>query len=496
MSSRITLFCAVFCCFTARGADSFGRLSQINKASIVMLVETGIVSKPIAAEIARGIRAVMAGEDKPGAQRSGDYLIFEAALLKVAGPNASRLHTGRSRQDIGSTSQRMARREALLATYEAALEPRRKLLELAAKHVETVIPAYTHGLQAQPISLAHYLLAFAAALDRDAERYESLWGRLNRSPLGAAALATSGFPLDRRRLAELLGFDGVVVNSFDANQVSPADTMVEFASVMGNAALQIGRFVQDIHIQYHDPVPWITLDPSLTHPSSIMPQKRNPGPLEALRINCTMVAGDAQTVWLLAHNASSGMNDSKEGSRVLRTSDEAREMYKTFGVVVGGLVVNPKRSLAEVDADYSTMTEVADTLLRHAGIPFRTGHHYASEITTFGREHGKRPKDLSDAELARIYEQAAGGEKLPLPPQRIREALNAEDVVRNRKGLGGTQPEEVNRMLAEHRRVLENNGVWLRARREALAQADAKLEQAFRDLADTASAPSKGARTR
>jgi argininosuccinate lyase len=483
VSKQIGFLCAVFGCAAAWGADAFDRLSQINKASIVMLAETGLVPKPMAAGIARGIRTVMADEDKPGAQRPGDYLVFEAALLKVAGPNASRLHTGRSRQDIGSTSERMAWREALLATYEAGLEPRRKLLDLAAKHVETVVPAYTHGLQAQPISLAHYLLAFAAALDRDAERYESLWGRLNRSPLGAAALATSGFPLDRKRLAELLGFDGVVANSFDANQVSPADTMVEFASVMGNAALLLGRFVQDIHIQYHEPVPWLTLEPALTHPSSIMPQKRNPGPLESLRINCTMVAGDAQTVWMLAHNASSGMNDLKEGSRVLRTSDEAREMYKTFGVVIGGLVVDPKRSLAEVDADYSTMTEVADTLLRYAEVPFRIGHHYASEITTYGREHGKRPKDLTDAEFVRIYEQATGGEKLPVPPQRIREALDAEAVVRNRKGLGGTQPEEVKRMLAECRRNLEKSGEWVTGRREALTKAGARLDQAFSELA-------------
>jgi argininosuccinate lyase len=345
--------------------------------------------------------------------------------------------------------------------------------------LDSNVPSYTHGLQAQPVSLAHYLLAFASALERDAERYESLWGRLNRSPLGAAALATSGFPLDRPRLAELLGFDGLVVDSFDANQVSPADTMVEFASVMANAALTIGRFVQDVHIQYHEPVPWLTLEPSLTHPSSIMPQKRNPGPLETLRINCTMVAGDAQTVWMLAHNASSGMNDLKEGSRVLRTAEEAQAMYKTFGIVIGGLVVDPKRALAEVDADYSTMTEVADTLLRYADVPFRIGHHYASEITTYGREHGKRPKDLSDAEFISIYEKATGEPRLPVHPQRIREALNAPDVVRNRKGMGGTQPEEVNRMLAEQRRVLTANSEWLKSRRAKLAAAQAKLEDAF-----------------
>jgi len=465
-------------------ADSFDRLSQINKASIVMLAENGIVPKPMAARIARGIRTVMADEAKPDARRSADYLVFEEALIKAAGEDASRLHTGRSRQDIGTTSSRMEFREALLANCKASLEPREKLLDLAAKHLATVVPAYTHGVQAQPVTLAHYLLAFASALDRDAERFESFWGRLNRSPLGAAALATSRFPLDRNRLAGLLGFDGPVENSFDANAISPADTMVEFASGMGAAALTIGRFVQDLHTQYHDPLPWLTLKPSLTFSSSIMPQKRNPGPLESLRTNCTLVIGDAQTVWLLTHNATSGMSDLKDTSRVLQTATEARKMYKTFAVILGGLVVNPERSLAEVDADYSTMTEVADVLLQYASVPFRIGHHYASEITTYGRAHGKKPKDLSDEELVRIYADSTKGQKLPLPAARIREALDAEQVVRNRKGLGGTQPEEVKRMLEQHRRSLARHRAWVESRQAALAGSDRKLEEAFTSLSE------------
>src|SRR5207302_3580366 len=139
--------------------------------------------------------------------------------VEAAGPDASRLHTGRSRQDIGATSERMAWRNALLATYESGLGPRQQLLDLAAKNIDTVMPAYTHGLQAQPISLAHYLLAFASALERDCERLSQAYPRINQSPLGSAALATSGFPLDRKRLAGLLGFNGVVENSLDANQV-------------------------------------------------------------------------------------------------------------------------------------------------------------------------------------------------------------------------------------------------------------------------------------
>ena len=478
------ILAVLICCSSGLlGADAFDRLTEINKASIVMLAETGIVPKPMASRIATGIRTVAANEDQPGAQRSGDYLVFEPKLVKVAGPDASRLHTGRSRQDIGSTSERIAWRDSFLSAYEASLQPRQRLLDLAAKNIDTVVPAYTHGLQAQPVSYAHYLLAFISAYERDAQRYESFWKRLNQSPLGAAALATSGFPLDRNRLAELLGFDGLVVDSYDANQVAAADTMVEFSSILANAALTTGRFVQDLDVQYSDPVPWFTLEPSLTHPSSIMPQKRNPGPLETLRITCTMVVGDAQTTWMLAHNNITGMNDLKNGARVLQASAESRDMYKTLGIIANGIVVNRERALAEVNADYSTMTEVADTLLRYADVPFRMGHHYASEITTFGREHSKKPQDLTDAEFKSIYEKASGGQPLPVPVEKIRAALNPEDVVRNRKGIGGTQPDEVKRMIAESRTRLEASQKWLNARREALAKSKADLENAFQALA-------------
>ena len=153
----------------------------------------------------------------------------------------------------------MTERDALLETYEALLAPRRALLDLAGQHMRTIIPAYTHGVQAQPTSLAHYLLAFSASMDRDASRFEEAYARVNQSPFGVAALGTSGFKIDRPRLAELLGFSGVVENSYDANHVSPVDSKTEVAGILATAAIHIGQHVQDIHTQYHQPVPWITI---------------------------------------------------------------------------------------------------------------------------------------------------------------------------------------------------------------------------------------------
>ncbi len=465
--------------------DDFYHLGEINKASIVMLAEVGLVPESLAATIAAGIETVVDEQGQPDARRSSDYLVFEARLVEVAGRDASRLHTGRSRQDIGSTFRRLSTREALLDAYESLLAPRDALLTLAEQHTRTIIPAYTHGVQAQPTSLAHYLLALASALERDAARFEEAYARVNLSPLGAAALGTSGFPLDRERLADLLGFDGAVVNSYDANHISSVDSKTEVASALSISAVTVGQFSEDVHTQYHDPVPWLLLDRSLTGISSIMPQKRNPSALEQLRRLSSTVIGDAQTVFLIAHNTNSGMTDYRSGAQLLETLAKARQMYALYADIVNGLVVNPNRSLAEVDADYSTMTEVADTLLRHAEVPFRVGHHYASEITDYGRANSKRPKELTPDELRHLYQEAYG-EELPVDVALIQAALDPEEMVMSRRGLGGPQPEEVTRMLGAHRQQVGASLRWLDARRATLGDAHSELDAAFTRLVNAA----------
>ena len=207
------------------GGRSVEFLDRINKASIVMLDETGIVPPALAARIAQGIAQVIVNDRDLPPQGSADYLDYEPRLIAVAGPEASRLHTGRSRQDLAGTIARMNLRDGLLRECEALVTARDRLLLLAERHRETIIPAYTHGVQAQPTTFAHYLLAFGAALARHTERLRQAYARVNRSPLGTAALATSSFPLDRPRLAALLGFEGLVENAYDANHLAPVASM-------------------------------------------------------------------------------------------------------------------------------------------------------------------------------------------------------------------------------------------------------------------------------
>lgn len=427
------------------GGRSIEWLDEINKASIVMLVETGIVPKDVAARIARGIAQVIENEKNGEKRTSADYLDYEPRLIAVAGQEASRLHTGRSRQDLASTIARMNLRDGLLHTIGALIEAREKLLQRAEEHIETIIPAYTHGVQAQPTTFAHYLLAFESALARATERLQQAWTRVNKCPLGTAALATSSFPLDRHRLAELLGFDGLVENAYDANHLAPIDSALDVANAYAMTAVQTGMFAQDLHTQYAEPTPWFMLaDGKLTGTSSIMPQKRNPAALEQLRAQSSILLSEMQTMTFVAHNNRSGMFDYRMYDPVPYA--RALTVFKLFGSVVDAVVVNKARALEEVNADYSTTTEIADALLQKAEVPFRTGHHFASKLTDYGRGKGLKLHEIPYSEAQRIYEEQAK-DKLPLTEAEFREVISAEYMVFGRKGLGGPQSAESKRNL-------------------------------------------------
>ena len=271
--------------------DDFYWLGELNKASTVMVVEQGIVPKALGKTIADAVAQVIADAEKPGARRSGDYLQVEPLIIAVGGPDVTRMHSGRSRQDIGATRMRLFQRDQVLATYTALNVARAALLDLAARHPDAIVPGYTVGVQAQPISFGHYILAYTQALERHGVRLAQAFATVNRSPLGSAALGTSSFPVNRPRLAELLGFDGVIENSLDANQLSPIDTGVELVSLASSIALTVGTFVADIEAQYRMTTPWLTLEEGeLTGTSSIMPQKRNPVALNDVRISASDVA--------------------------------------------------------------------------------------------------------------------------------------------------------------------------------------------------------------
>jgi argininosuccinate lyase len=463
------------------GARSVEFLDSLNKASIVMLAETGIVPRPVAARIARGIAELIENERMTPPKRSADYLDYEPRLTAIVGPDASRLHTGRSRQDIASAIARMNLRDGLASTYEALVTAREKLFSLAERHTETIVPAYTHGVQAQPTTFAHYLLAFEAALARQTERLAQVYARVNLNPLGAAALATSSFPLDRRRLATLLGFDGLLENAYDANHLAPVDSALDVAGAYSIAAIHMGQFAQDLHAQYAEPEPWIVLGAGeLMGVSSIMPQKRNPAALEQLRAQASIVLAEMQIPFMVSHNARTGMFDYRSYDPV--PCAKALQVLKLFQQVVDGIVVNRERALAEVRADYSTTTEIADALAQKADVPFRVGHHFASRLTDYGRGKGLKLHEIPHAEAARIYE-ADAGQPFPLSEEDLARVISAEYMVFGRRGTGGPQLAEVKRMLAQARAAVAASRKWLERADQGVAHAAQMLDRAFTALA-------------
>jgi argininosuccinate lyase len=391
------------------------------------------------------------------------------------------LHAGRSRQDLASTATRMHLRESLLDAFEALTAARDRALAMAEKYPDTAIPAYTHGVQAQPTTVGHYMHALAAGLGRDAVRMRAAYGRVNESPLGSAVIANSGYPIDRQRLAALLGFDGVVENAYDANHLSPVDSGLDIASALAISAVHIGQFAQDLTAQYADPSPWFLLtDGKLTGGSSIMPQKRNPVALTNLRFSASSIVGAMNTTFLLAHNTNTGMYDYRRPN-VIPTADAAA-LYRLLAAVIDGIVVNGPRALQEINAEYSTMTEVADFLMQRSGVPFRIGHHFAADLVKYGRSKGLTPTQIPYAEAQRIYREDTK-QDFPLSEADYKQALSAEYMVASRKGIGGTQPVEVRRMLSSARAALKEDQDWAGARKKRLADGQKALDTAFGAIA-------------
>jgi len=472
---------------TDQAEDQFFWVNKINKASAVMLTEEKILTPEMGQKIAKGASHAIAQAKQPGGKRPADVLQIEAIISEAIGADASLIHTGRSRQDMYATF-RMAKLRIQLLDYADALNSlRERMLATAAQNINTIVPAYTNGVQAMPISYAHYLLAYDASFERDAQRVREVYKRLNRSAMGTEVLANSSWPLNRKRMAELLGFDDIIENSLDASQVSPSDIALEAIGIPASTSIRLGAMLGDIHTQYHQVRPWLLLDEGSTYTSSAMPQKRNPGLIMRAREAASNVVGLAQTVIFRAHNVTTGMTDYKTPSSEIGFFPQAVKMIAGMNAVMDALTINPKRSLEELEDDWTASVELAETLQRQHRVPFRVGHGFASSIVTFARANGIKPKDFPYSKAVELYAQTITKFKLPEPKLPLseavfRQALSPEHMVNTRVGIGGPQPAEVTRMLASAQTKLLADKGWVRKTRQNLTDADVKLDKAFNQL--------------
>lgn len=472
---------------TDKQEDQFYWLNKINKASAVMLLEEGIISAEMAASLAKGIDHTITQADTEGGKRPSDVLQIERIISDEVGPDASLIHTGRSRQDMYATFRMAQLRNQMLDYYGAVLQLRTNLQKLAAENVDTIMPAYTNGVQAMPISLAHYLLAYDASFERDAQRMAGLYTRMNRSAMGTAVLANSSWPLNRERMADLLGFDDIIENSLDSGQVAPSDVSLEAMGILSSGAIRLGAMLADIHTQYHQTRPWMLLDESSTYSSSAMPQKRNPGIIMRAREAASNVVGLTHTVTLRAHNVSTGMTDYKNPWSELGVISQAITTINNTNRVLGALKVNPERALEELENEWTTSMELAEVLQKDHAIPFRVGHSFASAIVSHARAENLRPKDFPYSVAAELYKTSLNDYSLPvaefpLSEERFHDVLSPRTMVETRLGTGGPQPAEVNRMLAQAQDQQQTATQWLDDTRQKLADADRRLDEAFTAL--------------
>lgn len=474
----------------AEGAprDNFYWLGQINKASDVINTQQGLLTPEQGRRFAGGIAKVLQAGEAKGAARPGLVITFEPLLIEAAGAEITMLHAGRSSQDMLTTVSIMRQREDVLQLAAALNLLHQSLLELAEQQRQTVLPNYTNGVAAQPNSYAHYLLAYADAYERDLQRLRQYYARLNRSPMGATVLNGTGWPLDRDKMADYLGFDGIAYNTYDAGQIFPMEAPLEMGGLAGSIAVHTTSFIEEIMQQYAQPRPWILLREGggNTYVSSAMPQKRNPGILNKARTDCSTLLGLATGAAFRAHNIPAGMADGR-----LRGGDEmtrlAADVVRQLDRILHALEIKPERALEELNLDWTCSQEIADVLMRKYGVPFRTGHHFASEIVTYARTHNVPPSAFTYGEARQLYASLAAQDaslppELPMTEADFLAALDPRAIVNSRAVKGGPQPAELDVMLRSSRRKLAQNCRWLQQAQQRLQQAEERLNSDFDKL--------------
>ena len=469
------------------GRDEFFWLGEINKAAAVINTEEGLLDRAIAPRAAAGIARVLKDGNQPGGKRPSTVITFEPLLIEAAGPEVTLLHAGRSSQDMHATYRAAILRDDMLNLADQLNKTATTLVNMAEKHAGTVVPNYTNGVAAQPNSYGHYLLGHAAGLDRDAQRIREAYVRIDRSPMGTTVLNGTSWPLNRSRMASYLGFAATVDNAYDAAQISSNDEPVEAAAIVTGIALHAGSFIEDLMVQYAQPRPWILLQEGggNTYVSSAMPQKRNPGLLNATRRDASTVITLAMGPVIQAHNITPGMGDAKEVKANSAMVNTTIKMLKDWDRILNALVISPERALEELNSDWTASQELADVLMRKYKLPFRVGHHFASEIVDYAKAKDIKPLDFPYAEAQRIYANAVNDVSngtLPMSEEEFRATLNPVAIINNRASAGGPQPAEMQRMLKAAKQKLAQQNDWVAQNRGRISNALAGLDRDFDKL--------------
>jgi argininosuccinate lyase len=410
-----------------------------------MLAAQGVIGAEDLASIQRGMAQIVddieQGRFEWKLELEDVHLNIEARLTALVGDAGKRLHTGRSRNDQVATDVRLWLRGETDALALLLADMQRALVEVAAQHAETVMPGFTHMQVAQPVSFAHHLLAYVEMFARDAERLVDVRKRLNRLPLGAAALAGTSYPLDRERVARALGFDGVCQNSLDA--VSDRDFALEFTSFAAITMVHVSRLAEEIVLWMSQNFGFIDLADRYCTGSSIMPQKRNPDVAELARGKSGRVVGHLMALITLMKGQPLTYNkDNQEDKEPLfDTVDTLADTLRIMAEMVGGITVKKDAMERAALKGYATATDLADYLVKK-GLPFRDAHEAVAHAVKIAIQRGV---DLSELPLAELQALQPKIEADVAQVLTLRGSLNARNV------LGGTAPVQVLAQVARHR---------------------------------------------
>ncbi len=420
-----------------------------SKAHVAMLGAQGIVSAEDAAAISAGLGTVAAEYAANGVPEDWAlediHMTTESRLAELIGPVAGRLHTARSRNDQVATDFRLWVRDAIDEALSGLNALQVALVTRAGEHAASIMPGFTHLQTAQPVTLGHHLMAYYEMAARDVSRFADARARMNRSPLGAAALAGTGFPIDRNATAKALGFAGPTANSLDS--VSDRDFALDYLMAASQCALHLSRLAEEFIIWASQPFGFVRLPDSLSTGSSIMPQKKNPDAAELVRGHSGRITGCLVSLMMTMKGLplaySKDMQDDKPP--VFEAAGLLTLCLAAMTGMVEATTFRTERMRAAAELGYATATDLADWLVRQADIPFREAHHITGAAVKLAESRGVALDALPLADLQAIDARI---------DERVFAALSVEASVAARASHGGTAPIEVGKRVAEARLAL------------------------------------------
>ena len=424
-----------------------------SKAHAEMLAAQGIISKEDAASIIAGLDKVMAEIDAGQMQWSREledvHMNVESRLREIIGTPAGRLHTARSRNDQVALDFKLYVRDRIDGLDHALVRLMQSLATKALAHAGTVMPGFTHLQPAQPVTFGHHLMAYVEMIGRDRGRFADARARLNESPLGAAALAGTSFPIDRHMTAKALDFDRPAANSLDA--VADRDFALETLAAASICSMHLTRLAEEIIIWMTPQFGFIKMSDRFTTGSSIMPQKRNPDAAELVKGKIGRIAGAFQSLLLVMKGLPLTYGkDMQEDKEVTFDAFDALGLsLDAMTGMIGDLEPRADVMKAAAGRGFSTATDLADWLVRTLGIPFRDSHHITGRIVSAAEAKGVELEGLTLADMQAVEPRITAA---------VFDVLSAENSVKSRVSYGGTAPQNVTEMANRWIKRLEKGG--------------------------------------